>query len=271
MVRLNLYLTRSFVSGLIFFTLLLILTACGGANKGPIPNDRNFKRAEQSFLQGNYPAALNYYQAFLENNPGSPYAPESIYRVGLCHLTLGQYPEAIRAFERARRKAKNKHLRAQTMASLGQTAMFQHNYSQATKYYRQALKQSKTNLPLPEVYFNLGTALMRQGNWSDGRYYFRKLLDTSGQDRLAEAARERLQLPKNIFTVQISKYRNKDNAQTHQAELKKEKNITASIKMMLINKELFYFVWAGSFTRWRPAKQKAEELRAKGVEAIVVP
>ena len=269
------------MSRLIFFIFFLILstlasgpTGCGGIpakNGTPQPDDKNFQMAEQSFLQGDYVSASNFYQIFIKNNPRSAYLPESVYRTGLCQISLGEYDQAIATFQEVLGKARSEELRTQVLAGLGQTYMFKGAYEKSALYYQKALRGNTGTISLPEIYFNLGTALMRSGEWQKGNEYFRRLLKLTSEGPLAESAQERLLLPKNIFTVQIAKYRDEKNAQKHLAELNEQKDINASIKIMLINGETFYFIWAGSFSNWDTAKQRAEELREKGIEAMIVP
>ncbi|MBI4835420.1 MAG: tetratricopeptide repeat protein [Planctomycetes bacterium] len=254
--------------------LVIIFTAsaCPSVPKrGEYPSDNNFLEGDKSFYEGEYEAAITRYQAYLDNNSGSAFAGEAWMRMGLSRLALGDYDKALYDLLKAENKTKRTFLKAQVFGAIGRCYLFKREYEHAARYFKKVLSTGEGALPEDEVFFNLATALMRSGRWDDGINYFKRLIKEHPESRYAEAAKERLYFPPNNFVVQISKYQDKENAEEEMKELSEGKEIKTSLKIMLIEGEQYYFIWAGSFSSWEEAFKKAEEVQAKGVEAIVVP
>lgn len=52
------------------------------------------------YSANNFPAAIESFESFLNNNPGSDYAANAVYWIGECHYTLSDLPRAKEAFSR---------------------------------------------------------------------------------------------------------------------------------------------------------------------------
>ena len=261
------YLAIACLLGIIFVSL-----ACPSIPKrGEYPSDNNFLQGDKSFYEGNYEKAITCYQAYLNNNSGSAFAGEAWMRMGLSRLALGDYDKALDDLLKAENKTRRSFLKAQVFGAIGRCYLFKREYEPAARYFKKVLSAGENELPEDEILFNLATALMRSGRWDDGISYFKRLIQTHPESHYAEAAKERLYFPPNNFVVQLSKYQNKENAEQEIKELSENKDIKTSLKIMLIESEQYYFIWAGSFSSLEAAFKKAEEIQAKGVEAIVVP
>lgn len=250
----------------------VILIGCPGLPpRGPYPDDNNFKEAEEDFLVGNYQAALTHYEVFIQTYPNSSYRIDATYRMGLCYLGLGEYDKARETLSKALNIKPSPSLNAQILAAMARACLFKKEYIPAAGYYKKALDVQGNELPLDEIFFNLATALMRSGQWQEGIDYFKRLINQYPDSHFSEAAKERLYLPPNSFVVQLGRFESKENAQQALSELQRDKGIDASLKTLLIDGEEFYFIWAGRFSFWLEAFKKAEEIQAKGIDAIVIP
>jgi tetratricopeptide (TPR) repeat protein len=252
--------------------IVFTASACPSLPKrGEYPSDNNFLEGDKSFYEGDFESAISYYQVYLNNNSDSAFAGEAWMRVGLSRLALSDYDKALNDLLKAEGKTKRSFLKAQVFGAIGRCYLFKREYEHAARYFKKALSADENALPKDEILFNLATALMRSGRWDEGINYFKRLIQSHPESRYAEAAKERLYFPPNNFVVQLSKYQDKENAEEEIKELSEKKDIKTSLKIMLIGGEQYYFIWAGSFSSWEAAFKKAEEIQAKGVEAIVVP
>jgi tetratricopeptide (TPR) repeat protein len=270
-----------------YIIIIFILSSCFSAPRpASLPDDNDFRIGETYFLRGQFREALTYYQRYLTRYPRSPDEPYILCQMGLCTLDLSENDQALGYFQRAfetlqyyslgdpvRNNVEKLQLKARVLIGLGHAYSNKGDYAQAVPYYMKALKETRAELnDEATTLFNLATALMRSGDWSGSRKYLTELVGLkSAPERLIEAAQTRLALPEGIFIVQLGKYQDKDNALRYLNELKEEKDITAELKILLINGDFLYFVWAGSFPDWRPAQKLAEELQTKGIEALVIP
>jgi tetratricopeptide (TPR) repeat protein len=252
--------------------MVCCLVGCPSVPKPSYPEDQSFRTAEASFLKGDYQTAINNYAAFITAQPYSEYIAEAYYRTGLSCLALGNHRDALTAFQAALARAGYPALKTQVLGSLGFLYFSQHNYPQAVKHYQSALKGDRNALPLSAVYYNFAIALMREGQWREGRKYMQMARDNAANgEQLIESITERLSLPPDTFVVQLGKFDRKDNAVAYQQELRADKDIKTSVNIILIEGQEFYYVWADTFPTYAEAVTRAEELRERALEAIIIP
>ncbi|MBI4713339.1 MAG: tetratricopeptide repeat protein [Planctomycetes bacterium] len=263
--------------------ILIICVICGYGCPGippkeDFPKNDNFHLAEKSFLSGDYATAINSYTTFLAADPHSPYKADAEYRIGLSHFALDNHEMALKWFNQALDGARYSWLKARILNSIAYLFLTQQDYQKAIKYYEDALKEDKSRLPLPDVYYNLGVILMRVNKWHQGKQYLQsalaeclKLKQKNSTGRLAESINERLSLPPDTFVVQLGKFADKDNAAEYQAELIREKGLTSSVNIIALDGRELYYVWAGSFPDYEQARTRVDEIRAMGLEAVILP
>lgn len=251
---------------------LLGLVGCQGIPKdGSYPADINFREAEKEFLLGDYQTSLLHYEAFIKSSPKSSYCADARYRMGLCYLALGNYDKAHETLLLALDETPYPYLKADILSRIAKAHLFKKEYEIAVLYYKKAMKVKGNESPQDEILFNLATALIRSNEWQEGYNYFEQLIKQYPTCPLAEVARERLSLPPHTFIIQLGSYNEKEKALTDLSELREEKGIKAQLKTILMEGKETYFIWAGSFATWQEALKQAEEIEAKGVEAMVVP
>lgn len=252
--------------------IILVLSSCSIALP-PLPRNEAFREGETCFLTGRFQAALTAYQQFLTRRAYSPHRLYTLCQIGLCALALGQNDQAIDYFQQALKGARELHLKSRVLVGLGNAYSSKDDYSPAARYYLRALKETRAELSdKATVLFKLATALMRSGHWSAGRKYLEELVQLkSAPDYLTEAAKTRLALPEDTFVVQLGKFQEKDNAFTCLNAFKNDKGIDAELKVFLIDGNFYYFIWAGTYPDWQPARQLVQELQARGIEAIMIP
>lgn len=258
----------------LLIALVLCFIALSGcvATKPPYPDNEYFQQAEVSFLRGDYQTAIDNYLFFIIAQPTSKYLPEAYYRIGLGYLALDNTKDALSYLNDALSRARRPQLKTQINNSLGLLYFSRQDYAQASKYYKKVLKGDKTVLTLAEVYYNLGISLMRDCQWSEGKKYLQLVRDNAGDNqRLVESTTERLSMPPDTFAVQLGRFDNKDNAIAYRDELAGDKGIKVSVNIMLIEGQEFYYIWAGMFPTYAQAVQQSEDLRERGLEAIVMP
>lgn len=252
--------------------LILLLTGCRTLPTPPVPTDHEFQLAERYFLEGKFQKALTSYQSFERKYSSSTYLDYVYYQMGLCYLLTSKYDEAIIQLQKARQTARPALLKTRILMALGNTYLGQGDYPKATQYYQLALNQNPEETHQDEILFNLAIALMRDGQWPQGKQYLKKLLNLKFiQSHLIEAAKLRISLPENIFIVQLGKFQDQENALQYLTEIRETKDISATLKIILVEGKTFYCISAGSFSDWRRAKLLADKLQGKGVEAIVIP
>ncbi|MFH0888422.1 MAG: tetratricopeptide repeat protein [Planctomycetota bacterium] len=268
---------------LIIISLVLML-GCASFPPSAFPKNEYFRLAEESFLNGNYPEAINYYQQFIASEKSSDYTAEAYYRIGVGYLALANYEESeknlLEALENPTSYKQDSFnlLAYHTLAQLYQT---QHKYKQAVDYYRKVIRNNNGELSLAYIYYNLGICLMRNDKYAGGKKYLQLCLDntksesddplSARDEKLREHVTERLSMPPDTFTVQLGKYQIQKNAISYQAELQQEKGISAVVNIILIDGKEFYYVWSGRYDTFEEAQKEADIINEKGIEAVVVP
>ncbi len=254
------------------FLIILVVSSCA-STPAALPNNEDFRIGESCFLTGRFQKALDSYQQFLSGHTYSSHRAYTLCQMGLCALALGKNDQAIDYLQRSLKTTREKPLKARVLVGLGNAHSGKESYLQAARYYSRALKETRNELNNETaLLFKLATALMRGGKWAEGEKHLTELTKLKSTPRyLIEAAKTRLALPANTFVVQLGKFQEKDNALKCLEEFKARKGISTELKTLLIDDELCYFVWAGSFPYWQPARELAQELQAKGIEAIMIP
>jgi len=254
------------------FLIILVVSSCA-STPAALPGNEDFRRGESCFLTGRFQEALDSYQRFLSGQAYSSHRVYTLCQVGLCALALGKNDQAIDHLRRALKTTREKPLKARVLVGLGNAYSGKENHLRAARYYSRALKETRNELNNETaLLFKLATALMRGGKWAEGKKHLTELTKLKSAPRyLIGAAKTRLALPANTFVVQLGKFQGKDNALKCLKEFKERKGVSAELRALSIDNELCYFVWAGSFPYWQPARELAQELQAKGIEAIMIP
>ena len=278
----------SLFSYLSSLTVLILLIGCASFPPPAFPKNEYFRLAEESFLNGNYPEAINYYQQFIASEKSSDYTAEAYYRIGVGYLALANYEESeknlLEALENPARYNQDS-FNLLTYHALAQLYQAQHKYKQAIDYYRKVIKNNNGELSIAYIYYNLGICLMRNDRYAEGKKYLQLCLDNTESesddplrgethtkdDKLREHVTERLSMPPNTFTVQLGKYQIQKNAINYQLELQQEKGISAVVNIILIDGKEFYYVWSGRYDTFEEAKKEADKINETGTEAVVIP
>jgi len=276
--------------------LLIFLLGCATIPPPAFPKNEYFRLAEENFLNGNYPEAIDYYQQFIASEEPSDHTAEAYYRIGVSYLALANYKESEKNLSEALRKPPRHNTESfnlLTYHSLARLYQAQHKYKQATNYYRKVIKNNHGELALAYIYYNLGICLMRNDRYAEGKKYLQLCLDNTDtsakggsaegtgeqekdliretDDKLREHVTERLSMPPNTFTVQLGKYRIQENAINYQKELQQEKGVSAIVNIILIDGKEFYYVWSGRYDTFEQAQKEADKINEKGIEAVVIP
>lgn len=270
----------SLFSCLSSLTVLILLLGCASIPPPAFPKNEYFRLAEENFLNGNYPEAINYYQQFVASESrqgGTDYTAEAYYRIGVGYLALANYEESeknlLEALENPARYNQDS-FNVLTYHALAQLYQAQHKYKQAIDYYRKVIRNNNGELSIAYIYYNLGICLMRNNKYAEGKKYLLLCLDNTNiesDDKLREHVTERLSMPPNTFTVQLGKYQIQKNAINYQLELQQEKGISAVVNIILIDGKEFYYVWSGRYDTFEEAQKEADKINEKGIEAVVIP
>jgi len=266
------------LTGLIVFVVSLFGCALNPL-PSPFPASPDFKSAEENFLNGNYNEAIGFYQRFIasQKEERTDYTAEANYRIGVSFLALGNHAEAEKYLTIALKNpahANRSSFYAQAYQALGQVCQAQDKYKQAVYNFRKAVKYNNGELPLGYLYYNLGVCLMRNDIYSEGKEFMEMSLkntDVQSDEKLREHALERLAAPPHTFTVQLGKFKSKENAYNYQQELRQEKAVPAVVNIILIDGKEFYYVWSGRYDTFEQAQAEADKINDKGIEAVVVP
>lgn len=70
--------------------------------------------AEECYLGESYDKAMDHYQTFLDQNPQSPRRGHAHFRMGMITASKGDYAQALKKFEDARREATDAETRVQS-------------------------------------------------------------------------------------------------------------------------------------------------------------
>ncbi|HEX9024686.1 MAG TPA: tol-pal system protein YbgF [Geobacteraceae bacterium] len=75
-------------------------------NKDPAPGDKEsgaqiaYVKAFGKYGSNDYPGAIEAFEAFIKNHPGSEYAGNAQYWIGECHYSQRDFPRALDAFNK---------------------------------------------------------------------------------------------------------------------------------------------------------------------------
>jgi tetratricopeptide (TPR) repeat protein len=127
----------------------LLLISCG---------DDQSRRGDKLFQQGQYEAAIQQYEEYLEYNPEDL---KSIYNQGRAYEELGQYEKSLANYEEAI-EIDPKH--ANALMSIGKYHFRNENYGDASFYFSKAAEIKKSD---PQVFYLKGRSLHKLGKTTE--------------------------------------------------------------------------------------------------------
>ena len=137
--------------------------------KKETPGEKEAKKAQKFYEEGNFKDAIESYQQALQKNPDNP---EYHYNLGIVYIELGDVENAITALQKAIEIQPQNFL---ALKALGQIFVKEKkDYAKAVEYYSRASDISPDD---PEVFFNLGVGHLNLQNFTQALEAFQKTID----------------------------------------------------------------------------------------------
>ena len=156
--------------------------------------------AESAWFSEDIGKATGYYQELLRRFPTGAFYPVGLFRLGECHLTLGNHAEAADAFKKFLAAADSwkadaiqgrydpNRLVERAYYGLGQGFVALKEPAKAIGYYRDLLNKFPKSAYAPEVFYRLGSAYESVGNQQQAIDTFRTLLKDFPASEFADDA-----------------------------------------------------------------------------------
>jgi tetratricopeptide (TPR) repeat protein len=162
-----------------FIFLLLMLFSCISFSENffrkissslNLKGEKDFKKAEQFFANGNYMQAAALYKKYLKKNKKEPLA-EVNYKVAVCYFETGNpetaYPFIEKAYNLNKGKLEYQLLYAECLISLKEI-------NEGINVYKEIVKTHPNDYL---SYIRLGELLISTGNLTDARSYWKKAIE----------------------------------------------------------------------------------------------
>jgi tol-pal system protein YbgF len=109
-----------------------------GRESGP---PAEYVKAFGLYSANNFSAAIQAFQAFLQNSPKSDYTPNAIYWIGECHYTLSDFPRASAAFQKVVETYPRSAKAPDAMLKLGYSQAAMRERDKATRTFESLIRQ----------------------------------------------------------------------------------------------------------------------------------
>ena len=183
-------------------------------------------------------SALSYYQRVTKDYPQSRYADISYLEIAKINIARGKYKNAIVTLNELLRNYPETNSQDEILFWLGVSYMSNDQEKEGTNM----LQDLRTRFP--------------KSVWSE------RAANVVPGKKIAETTEE-------YFSVQVGSYRNRENAEKHVANLRKEE-FDVQIVEAVVKGETYYRVWVGKFSTAEQAKTFSVKLDSLGIKGNVV-
>lgn len=259
---------------LVALPALLAGAAAGCYRALPVREDpgerpRALADAEKAYLRNDTGKALQIYERFRKENPGSPHEALAFYFEGQCLLLEGSPILARQRLEAALPSA-DETLRGRVHLALGNSYFVEDRYDEAEQAYLAA--RASPGIPADEALFKAALCARRLGDWAEAERRLREIVEKHPTGPRAETARQHLDWTDRHFAIQAGMFKMKKNADSRAAEMRKT-GLEPRVQTVGASGERLYRVSVGRFSDYAEAKRQMDALRAKGVltDALIIP
>lgn len=149
-------------------------------------------RAYNDFLEGNYTKSISSFQEIADKYSGSKSAPVAYYYIGNSYSALGQYDDAIRAYQ----SFIDKYSEQETMLplvyiNLGSAYIEKKDYSNAISAFRNVLSL-KDSFAADRVVYEMARAYEASGDTASAIEQYENLIKTHTASSWGQEAKTRL-------------------------------------------------------------------------------
>ncbi|HNV23773.1 MAG TPA: SPOR domain-containing protein [Candidatus Omnitrophota bacterium] len=247
--------------------LLLVFIIFGFCGFSP----DNLADLETAILKADYKLGEDIALRFLKENPEKEFLDAIEYYLGICYLKQAKYEDAREMFQKVITSSHaDNDIRDRSFLGLYDSYYMQENYDQALKVIQEGLQKSLKSNFLSLFYFKYARVSLKLAHWAEAQKYFEKIIKEFPQSFEADLAKELLN-EKRYFSVQVGSFKDQLKAQDTMNDLKKKGYYAYLLETADKQKNKFYRVRVGQFSKLDEARKLKSELSQQGYPTQIYP
>ena len=158
--------------------IVILFLALGRSWAKPIPSEEElFFSACQKFREEeDKTQALRQFWFFMKSHAKSSYALQAQYMVAECLFQRGDYPSAIREYERARSyPSQDEFMSTSILLRIGEAYFNLKDYDRALRYFNRLIKDHSKAFLVPEALYGISECQIMIGKWERAEKTFESL------------------------------------------------------------------------------------------------
>ncbi len=254
------YFGQEFYIGILVFALLGF---CG-------LSDASIEDIETAIMKQDYQQAKQLAVQSLSEALSKEQADEVRYYLGLCHLWLGQYPEAREIFTELTKQNIDGTLRDKAFLGLFDSYYMDNRYEQAQQIIQRLLKASPKSELMSLIYLKYARVNLKMALWDDARDYLEKIIEDFPESLEAHTAKQLLN-EKQYFAVQVGAFIERARAEQLTNELKEKGEYAYIVETVDQKDRTFFRVRVGQLALLGEAQKLKSRLSKAGYPTEIYP
>lgn len=202
--------------------------------------------------------------------PSTKMAGDAAYFLGLSHLRLQEYSQAIPVFKELLQTEISKDLRDKTYLGLFDSYYQQGKYKKAAKTVEKLLDVSPKSNYLSLIYLKAARVSMKLSRWKEAKRYLQDILERFPDSFEFHTARQLLE-EQQYFAVQVGAFVERERAQEVVEALQQLDHYAYIVETVDRDQQKFYRVRVGQLTALRHAERLRERLSQLGYPTRIYP
>ncbi len=252
----------------IFVCLLLSLLVLSPV--GVFAQAASLSDIEAAIIQEDYKKANELALKVLQTKPAPMAAAQAEYYLGLSHLRLGEYPQALEVFKKVVNGRPTTDLLEKATIGMIDALYLQGYYEKALKEATALMNSRRQSEMMSLIYLKIARSNLKLARWNKAREFLEKIT-TEYPDSFENGIARQLLEEKQYFTVQVGAFTEKPRAEQLVNDLIRRKEYAYMIETKSPDGKLFYRVRVGHLTALKDAQALEAKLSGFGYPTRIYP
>jgi len=230
----------------------------------------NLVELEAAFLKGDYPQVKILAREILNNSSDKESYIKARYFLGISHLWLKEYPEAIEEFGKLTKETSDINFKDKSYLGLIDAYYLNEEYDKAWEAITELLKLNPNSDYLSLIYLKAARVNLKLAQWSEATDYLKKILSDYPKSLDANIAKQLLE-EERFFAVQVGSFQDRKLAEDLAGQLKERGEYAYIVETSDLEKKKYFRVRVGKLSLLSEAKTLRSKLSEAGYPTTIYP
>ena len=249
---------------------MVLIAGSGCTNRLTAQQRTWLEQAQRRYALKDYSGAIQNLDRVLAEVREGPQAARALYLRGMSSAQAGRRTQAYADLHRCVRLPDDRDAVWRAYVVLGTLYFEDQRWQESAESLRAAADRMPSNPPKDAVLYRLGLCCERSGRWQAARAAYSEIVASYPTSGYTDAARRRWRLKADHFAVQCGAFRQRENAETSRATLRR-KGLDAYIQNDVRGRVRWYVVLVGRYGRYEHALSQLALVRQSVPDAILWP